>query len=151
MKKIILTWAVILSVGLTSAFATADGGIDKGTIASFKKEFTTASNVSWNTESVYAKATFTINDQVMFAYYSRENNELIALARNLSSRQLPLHLLTSLKKECDGYWISNIFEVAKPDHTSYFATLENSDETIILEAVGATEWHLYKKTKKSQD
>ena len=149
MKKIIFTWAIILTAGLTSAFAAPDGGINQGTIASFKKEFVSASNVSWQTESVYAKATFTINDQVMFAYYSMDNNELMAVARNISSRQLPLHLFTGLKKECNGYWITGIFEVAKPDETSYYATLENSDETIVLEAIGATEWHVYKKTKKS--
>ncbi len=149
MKKIIFTWAIILTAGLTSAFATTDGGIDQGTIASFKKEFVSASNVSWQTESAYDKVTFTINDQVMFAYYSRENNELLALSRNISSRQLPLHLSGSLQKECKGYWITSIFEVAKQDHSSYYATLENSDETVVLEAIGATEWHVYKKTKKS--
>jgi len=149
MKKIILTWAVALTVGLSSAFANTDGGVDKNTIASFKKEFVSASNVSWNTETVYAKATFTINDQVMFAYYSRETNELIAVARNLSSRQLPIHLFTSLKTECNGYWISSIFEIAKQDHTSYYATLENSEETVIMEAIGTSDWHVYKKTKKS--
>jgi len=149
MKKIIFTWAIILTAGLTGAYANTDGGISQSTIASFKKEFVTASNVSWETESVYNKATFTINDQVMFAYYGKEDNELIAVARNLSSPQLPLHLATNLKKECRGYWISNIFEVSKPYQTYYYVTLENSDETIVLEATGNADWTVYKKTKKS--
>ena len=149
MKKIIFTWAIILTAGMTSAFANMDGGINQSTIASFKKEFVTASNVSWVTESVYNKATFTMNDQVLFAYYSKEDNELIAVARNLSSRQLPIHLANGLKKECKGYWITNIFEVSKSNQTHYYATLENSDETIVLEASDSADWTAYKKMKKS--
>ena len=149
MKKKILILAVILITGMTSAFANKDEGINQGTIASFNKEFVTARNVSWQLETVYAKATFTINDQVMFAYYSNENNELLAVVRNILSQQLPINLFTSLKKEFSGYWISSLFEVAKQDHTSYYVTLEKSDETIILKAIGSNEWSLYRKTKKS--
>ena len=148
MKKKILSLAVILTLGLTSAFANTNDDINQRAIASFKKDFVTARNVSWQEEKTYTKATFTLNDQVMFAYYSNENTELLAVVRNLLSEQLPINLLISLQKEYKTYWITDIFEAATPDHTSYYVTLENSEETIVLSANGPDEWTLYKKNRK---
>ncbi len=149
MKKTILALAVMLTVGLTSAFANKSEDINQGAVSSFKSEFVTARNVSWQQEKEYAKVTFTLNDQVMFAYYSNETNELLAVVRNLLSYQLPINLFTSLRKEYNDHWISSLFEVAKQDHTAYYVTLENSDETVVLKAIGSNEWTVYKRTKKS--
>ena len=148
MKKKILALAMMLTVVFTSAFAAKDDGINQNTIASFKKEFVTATNVSWQLEPKYAKATFTINDQVMFAYYSKESNELLALVRNIQSQQLPIKLFTSLRSQYSGYWITSLFEIAKQDDTAYYITLEKTDEIVVLEAKGVNEWIVYKKTKK---
>jgi hypothetical protein len=84
----------------------------------------------------------------MFAYYSKENDELLALVRNIPSTQLPIRLFNSLQKDYKGYWITGLFEIAKQDDTSYYLTLEKSDETLILEAKGIDEWVVYKKVKK---
>lgn len=155
MKKQILALVMMLTVAFTSAFAaknhnitTKDDGISQYTIASFKKDFVSATNVSWQVQPLYTKVTFTVNDQVMFAYYSKENDELLAVVRNISSTQLPIHLFTSLKKEYNGYWITGLFEIVKQDETSYYVTLEKSDETKVLEAKGINEWLVYKKIKK---
>lgn len=149
MKKTILALAVMLTVGLTSAFANKSEDINQGAITSFKSDFVTARNVSWQEGKDFAKVTFTLNDQVMFAYYSNETNELLAVVRNILSYQLPINLFTSLRKEYNDHWISSLFEVAKQDHTAYYVTLENSDETVVLKAIGANEWSVYKRTKKS--
>jgi hypothetical protein len=148
MKKKILALAMMLTVAFTSTFAAKDDGISKYTVASFKKDFVSATNVSWQVQPVYTKVTFTYNDQVMFAYYSKENNELLAVVRNIPSTNLPIGLFTSLKKQYDGYWISSLFEIVKSDDTSYYITLEKSDETLVLEARGVNEWIVYKKIKK---
>ena len=147
MKKTILALAVILTVGLTSAFANKGGDI-RDAEASFKNDFANASNVSWQQGKVYAKATFTLNNQVLYAYYSNENNQLLAVVRNILSDQLPINLFTSLKKDYTGHWITGLFEVAKEDHTSYYATLENGDETIVLKSNNLSDWSLYKKARK---
>lgn len=148
MKKKILALAMMLTVAFTSAFAAKDDGINQYTVASFKKDFVSATNVSWQIQPVYNKVTFTYNDQVMFAYYSKENNELLAVVRNIPSTNLPIGLFTSLKKEYKGYWITSLFEIVKQDETSYYITLEKSDETLVLEANGVNEWIIYKKIKK---
>ena len=148
MKKTILALAVMLTTGLTSAFANRGEDINQGVIASFKTEFVAAKNVSWQQEKEYSKATFTLNDQIMYAYYSNETTELLAVVRNMLSSQLPINLFTSLKKDYSDHWISGLFEVARQDHTSYYVTLESSDETLVLKSTGTNEWSVYKKTKK---
>ena len=148
MKKTILALAVILTVGLTSASAKTNEDISQSALASFKSEFTGAKNVSWQQAKDYAKVTFTLNDQVMYAYYSHENNELMAVVRNILSDQLPINLASSLKKDFGDRWISGLFEVAKQDHTSYYATVEDANEMLVLKSINLNEWTVYKRTKK---
>jgi hypothetical protein len=148
MKKTILALAVILTVGLTSAFAANDGGNRPNVQASFKNDFANARDISWQPAKAYTKVTFTLNDQILYAYYSNETNELLAVERNISSLQLPINLFTSLKKEYDGYWISGLFEMAAQENTSYYVTLENRQETVVLKAMGSGEWTVYSRSKK---
>ncbi len=147
MKKTILAMAMMLTVGLTGAFAKDNEGVSKKISSSFSKDFVTAKNVSWNSQKEYSKATFTLNNQVMFAYYN-ETGDLIATARNILSEQLPINLLTSLKKDFSKYWISELFELAADGQTSYYVTLQNGDETLILKSNNFNEWYTYKKIRK---
>jgi len=130
MKKILIAAVLLLSVSYAS-IAGNTKTIDPKTLAAFSKEFSTASNVSWQEESSFSKATFTINGSVLFAYYST-NGELIASSRNISSTQLPLHLFTTLKNDYNSYWITDLFELAVNDTTEYYVTLENAGEKRIL-------------------
>src|SRR5580765_4300523 len=148
MKKAILALAVILTVGLTSAFASNDGGNRPNVQASFKNDFTNAREISWQPAKAYTKVTFTLNDQILYAYYSNETNELLAVERNISSLQLPINLFTSLKKNYNEYWISGLFEMAAQENTSYYVTLENSQETVVLKATSSAGWTVYLRTRK---
>ena len=83
----------------------------------------------------------------VFAYYSTEG-DLIAITRHISPDALPLSLQIDLKKEYEGYWISDLFEMAKNETTSYFITLENADSQLVLKSTGGSKWEVYKKEKK---
>src|SRR6516225_6607588 len=111
MKKKILALVMMLTIVFTSAFASKDDGISRYTAASFKKDFVSATNVSWQVQPAFNKVTFTVGNQVMYAYYGKENDELLAIVRNIPSTQLPLHLFTSLQKDYSGYWITGLFEI----------------------------------------
>ncbi len=69
----------------------------------------------------------------MTAYFTPDG-ELMGVIHNMLSTQLPINLQTSLKKEYDGYWITELFEMAKSDSNSYFVTLHNADQIITLES-----------------
>ncbi len=148
MKKSILIGALLLMVGLSTTFANIKETVNERVLNSFNKEFVGAKEVNWENGKTFAKATFKLNNQVMFAYYSQDG-ELLAVTRNLISGQLPISLLADLKKNYSDYWITDLFEMANNQETSYYITLESASQTIVLRSVGAAGWETFKKEKKS--
>ena len=148
MKKMMLVWALMLSVGISSSFAHFTETVSQQVVNAFKKDFSGAQDVSWESGKEFAKATFTMNDQVMFAYYSKEG-ELVAVTRNIISAQLPINLLADLKKSYGQYWITDLFEMAANNSTSYYITLQNGDQQLILKSKGTAGWEVFKKEKKT--
>lgn len=146
MKKTILLWAVLLTIA-TSTFAHTTENINDRVINSFNKEFTQASDITWEISKDYVKVTFKMHDQFLFAYYN-EAGKLLAVSRNITSSQLPLNLMADVKQQYGNYWISNLFEIAMNNDTSYYITLENSDQEIVLKSNGSSGWSVYKKDKK---
>ncbi len=144
MKKMILT--LVIAVTTLSAFAK-DENVNKKVLDAFKTEFSTAKEVEWSVGTDYYKATFNYNGKYVFAFYN-EDGELLGLTRYLSPSDLPLLLQNNLKKNYEGYWVSDLFEASKDDATNYYITLENADTKIILKS-GENGWDTYSKIKKS--
>ena len=151
MKKSILSIAILLMMGI-SAFAAKDdeANVNQLAVKSFHREFVNAKNVKWEQKVNYVKVEFTLNDQVLFAYYNNEGVNT-AIVRNLVSDQLPINLLTAVKKDYTGFWISDLFEVAADEQTSYYVTLENADKKIVLKSTGIEGWEVYSKSRKNDD
>jgi hypothetical protein len=157
MKPTILSLATVLIMSL-SAFAGGTGGTDKNdgrnneinklAVKAFNKDFVSARDISWEQKENFVRVTFTMNDQVMFAYYNN-NGDLRAVVRNIVSDQLPISLLTQLKSDYSGFWITDLFEMASDDQTTYYVTLENADKKIVLNSVDASDWNVYSKFKKT--
>lgn len=147
MKQVILSIATVLMMGASALAGSNNDNVNQQAKQSFQKDFSTARNISYEQKTEYVKVTFTINDQVLFAYYNN-NGQLQAVVRNIVSDQLPITLLTDLKKNYSDYWISDLFEVASDDQTSYYVTLESKDKTVILKSEGTSSWSVFSKTKK---
>jgi hypothetical protein len=144
MKKMILT--LVIAVTTLSAFAN-DENVNQKVLDAFKTEFSTAKEVEWSVGTNYYKATFNYNGKYVFAYYN-ENGELLGLTRYLSPSDLPLTLQNNLKKNYEGYWVSDLFEASKDNATNYYITLENADTKIVLKS-SENNWETYSKIKKS--
>jgi hypothetical protein len=145
MKKMILTLAI--AVSSLAAFAGEDN-VNKKVLDAFKTEFKTVKDVEWTTGSDYYKASFTYNEKHVFAYYNPDG-DLLGLTRYISPVDLPLNLQIGLKDKSNDYWISDLFEVAKNEITSYYITLENADTKTILRSIGGSNWEEFKTVKKS--
>jgi hypothetical protein len=147
MKKTIFMWLLAVTVG-TTAFANNEETVSQQVQNNFKKEFVNAKEVNWQTTKDYVKATFTLNDQVMFAYYSPEG-DLLAITRNISSDKLPISLLTSLKKNYSDFWITDLFEVVSNGTGTYYVTVTNADAEITLKSDDFGGWDTFRKVKKA--
>jgi hypothetical protein len=147
MKKSILILAMLLTTIVGSSFANRTDDNKNRAAASFKQDFSSAKEVTWEASNELVKATFKLNDQVMFAYYT-ESGELMAVVRNMVSGQLPINLLTNLKKNYQGYWITDLFEVSASNESSYYVTLESADNVIVLKSSGLNKWEVFQKEKR---
>jgi len=147
MKKIVLIMSVVLMAGFSQAFADKGKDVNEQAAASFTKDFVAAKNASWEQHKKYAKVTFNLNGRIMFAYYSNESGHLMAVARNILSDQLPITLMTSMKNDYQGFWITDLFEMASDGQTNYYATLHNGSETVVLKSTGS-DWNVYKTSEK---
>jgi len=145
MKKMILSLAIAFTT--LSAFASEEN-VNQKVLNAFKNEFTTATQVTWTVTEDYYKAEFMYNDKYVFAYYNMDG-ELLGLTRYISPVDLPIHLQMNLKKKYSSYWISDLFEVAKNDATSYYITIENADSKIVLKSAGGSDWSIFKTVKKA--
>jgi hypothetical protein len=147
-KRILLLSIVLVSFTAFSFAADVPASISKSVVSSFNKQFSNARDVQWENQANFDKAQFTINDMVLYAYFAK-NGDLIAVTRFISPNQLPLSLLTSLKKQySDGYWVSDLFEMETEAGTSYYATFESADQTIVLKSDGISGWSTFQKEKK---
>lgn len=143
-----MTIALLLSLTITTTFANNNEEVvNYKTLNAFKKEFATASDVKWEAAKDFVKATFRMNNQVMMAYYN-PTGELLAITRNLQTTQLPINLMTDIKKNYGKAWVSDLFELTSNDETSYYVTLQDADQTIVLKSYGTLGWSIYKKEKK---
>ena len=146
MKKTIFTLALSLILG-TASFANNDESINQKAVQSFKKEFAQAKDVSWQKAGDLVKATFTLNERVLFAYYN-EAGDLMAITRNITTDLLPIALQTSLRKDYAGYWVSDLFEMVTGGQTNYYVTLENADHKIVMKSEDFGNWSNYRKERK---
>jgi hypothetical protein len=147
MKKL-FTAAVLSSVLLVNAaFANKNENVPNQAEAAFKQEFTQAKEVSWQKTDTYYKATFKLNGETVNAYYTAAG-EMLGIIHNILSPQLPINLQTSLKKEYENYWITELFEFSRPESNGYFITIQNADQVITLQSTNGSSWSTYSKSKK---
>ena len=60
--------------------------------------------------------------------------------RNIVSSQLPMALLTDIKKDYKDYWITECSEKNKKKQADYFITLENADQIVQLRSTDSENW-----------
>ena len=149
MKKIILSTAFFLLLGLTALFANDKNPVSPEIRSSFKKDFSSANHISWHKQKEYEVASFVLNGETMNAYYN-EKAEMIVVVHNMLSDHLPIYLMSSLKNNFADFWITELFETAAPGESNYHIKLENADQVVVMRSVDSAEWVLEKKTKKYQ-
>jgi hypothetical protein len=147
MKNKILIGVFVLLTSINSAFANGKEEVNERIIKSFEKEFAGAQNVQWAFTKDFVKVTFTLNEQVVYAFYE-PNGNLLGVTRNIVSSQLPINLFTDLKRNYSTHWITDLFEMASNHENVYYVTLENGDQKIVLKSSGTSGWEVFSKVRK---
>ncbi|MBE7174278.1 MAG: hypothetical protein INR73_27135 [Williamsia sp.] len=151
MKNKIAGLALLALIMTTTTFAKTpdDKKVNNKVVTAFNQKFIQASDLKWNVTANYVEATFKMDGQFMFAYFT-EAGELLGISRNIMVNQLPINLQTELKKSSANSWVSELFELAKDGETTYYITLENADQKTSLKSADGSSWTVYKKVKKAE-
>jgi hypothetical protein len=147
MKKTILILTVVMTGFASLSFARPSHRENSPAQESFKTEFSQAREVSWEAHPGFLKASFVVDGQFLYAYYTK-TGDLIAVSRNISTNQLTMNARRELKKNFSDYWITDLFEISSNDETTYYVTLENADQKIVLKSSGPDQWEVYQKQAK---
>ena len=122
MKKIIISFSLLLTTAVT-LFANEAATPNEQVLASFKKEFSAAQDVSWNKQDNFDKATFLLGASWVVAYFSPAG-QLEGCARDIFFDQLPLAVMSAIDKRFIAAEIINVREITNGDGTHYHLTLE---------------------------
>src|SRR3954463_14235886 len=118
MKK--LFFLALLAVTVAgSAFAADTKKVNASVLSSFKSEFKQASNVSWKTGADYAKATFTIDNKQVEAFYNLEG-DMIAKSENIGLEELPVNAKRSFAKYFNGYAVKQAIHFEGTNEEAYY-------------------------------
>jgi hypothetical protein len=147
MKRASIPIIILLSLCITAVFG-ATIPVNGKILASFRKEFSKASEESWKTLNGYEVVSFRTENKYLTAYYL-ESGELKAVTRNVSTDQLPIYLQNSLKTSYKDYWITELFEIASDSETRYFVSIENPDQKLVLNSVDSVDWNIVERADKN--
>ncbi len=148
MKKVTIIFAVLTMIAGTSAYAETGDKVSKVVQASFKKNFSNATDVTWETSETYHYARFLLNGKEVDAAYT-ENGELVGISRKLLLSEIPLKVSQSIKSEFSEYKIENsVTEVVFEGLTFYYAIVEGSTKILKLKCLSDGQISIEKKIKK---
>ncbi len=144
MKKFIIAAITVLTFTV-SAFA-ADTN-DKTTNL-FKATYPGATQVRYKTLGELVSISFLLDSTSMQAFYNAEG-EQIAVSRVISCEKLPLKAAITLASKYNRYAATEVIEM---DHntegTSYYISLENSSQKVIVQISVNGEVSVFKKSAK---
>lgn len=146
-KKIALALVILMTITINYSFAARPDSMSGQIAISFQKDFKNAKLLNSEVNRHFTKLTFKMNDIILFAYYT-DNGELLAVTRNILSTQLPINLMLDLKKNYNGYWITELFELNGDGQNCYYVSMENADSKIVLRSTSDDNWEVYEKKSK---
>jgi hypothetical protein len=148
MKKMIVLFALSLALVSARSYASTGPRVPAPVSTEFNQYFAHAREVRWEAIADYFKATFAVRGRTLFAFFT-DNGNLMGIAANVSSDNLPADLRAEIKKSYAGYWITDLFGYHNADENGFVVTLENADRTVVLKSVDHGGWSIYRTSFKN--
>ena len=146
MKKILVALSLMLTVGLTSAFAD-EPKVNSSVLASFNQEFSFIKDAKWTVDNEYSKAVFILADRRIVAYFSNEG-EYLGSVRDLKFNQLPMAVINAMNKRFGNIGVYEIIEHAIGEETTYYMTVEYANKVLRIQATPSGSISIIKKVRK---
>jgi hypothetical protein len=145
MKKLIICLFLSVAIGATAATPPE---VTEKVLKAFNETFAKATDVVWHEMQNSYEASFKHSAIVTRASYDKEGN-LLRTTRYYQEENLPINILSQLKKRYDGKTVFGVTESATEEEVSYYITLEDAKNWYIVKADSWGSFELHKKYKKA--
>ncbi|CAN5753814.1 hypothetical protein BH11BAC4_BH11BAC4_21840 [soil metagenome] len=148
MKKLTTIFAVLVLLISSTAFANNGNNVNKTVQISFKRNFSEAINVTWESSEDYYFSSFELNNKKVTAAYNQKG-ELVGVSRKLQLCEIPLNVSQAIKAKFSDYVILNaVSEMLYDGQTFYYATAVGISKTLKLKCFSDGEIYVEKRIKK---
>ena len=148
MKNLLLT--ALLSAGIfASAFAIDESKISLIVRETFKEEFKETQNVEWSIKPSCVKASFTYKGEAMDAFYDFSGKK-IGASHHVTMLDVPLSSRKKIEAKYPSHRVTEAIEFIGQDENSYYISLENEKETVIVKINDHSTMSLFKKSSKTK-
>jgi hypothetical protein len=146
MKKLFLS--AILSVLIAGSLCAADVNKENvATVADFSVDFTNAENVHWTSTKNYLKASFTLNNKKMEAYYEHDGS-MIGTASAININELPVSAKRIFAKKYGSFTVKEAILFEATSDTAYYVSAEDEVQSLIITISSEGIASVFKKVKK---
>ena len=144
MKKIVFILTLFVALAATAATPPE---VNEKVLKAFKETFIKATDVVWyEMESTY-QASFKQSSIVSRASYDKDGNLLFS-TRYYYQDNLPLHIISKLKKRYAGKSVYGVTESTSNDEVTYHIMLEDEKNWYVVKSDSWGSLELSKKYKK---
>ena len=150
MKKstTILSAAALLFSASIFAADSAETSVSSKANSAFRKDFSSAQNVSWQKKNDVYFVSFDVNNNSREAAYN-EQGELVGASRLITSAELPLAVSLAVAKKYEGYIVAKIAtEITYENETNYYINVGNESQLLRLKCSVNGDITVDSKTKK---
>lgn len=145
MKKIFVIASLFATI---SVAATSPPEVNEKVLKAFNETFVKAKDVVWHEMENTYQASFKQSQIVTRATYDKEGT-LLSTIRYYQEEELPVHILSKLKKRYVGKSVFGVTESTIGDQVSFYITLEDAKTWYIVKADVWGSFELTKKYKKA--
>ena len=149
MKRVITIMAFAAELFAQPVMANDDVSISEKARRNFEKEFPGAIYVKWekidNTDTYIVR--YVYNDQALLSYINDEGS-LLATARQVERKSLPLMVNMTLDRRFGSYSILSIEELSMDSNLSYIVTMENEKQLVKIRVNSSGSYYELRKEKK---
>lgn len=145
MKKLIILTCLFATL---SVAASSPPEVTEKVLKAFNEIFMKATDVVWHETQNYYEASFKQSEIISRAIYDADGN-LLRTTRYYSEENLPINILTKIRKRYAGKSVFGVTELTTADEVSYHITLQDETTWYIIKADNLGNLELSKKYKKA--
>ena len=145
MKKLIILTCLFATL---SVAASSPPEVTEKVLKAFNEIFMKATDVVWHETQNYYEASFKQSEIISRAIYDADGN-LLRTTRYYSEENLPINILTKIRKRYAGKSVFGVTELTTADEVSYHITLQDETNWYIIKADNFGNLELSQKYKKA--